>query len=127
MQRLRRPRGVISPFARAVQAIRTGRRDPKVASTRPSDCVHSSAFARRSVAGPDARCNTRPSSSNSMDLYANEDAKFTKWVTASGFLHESFVLVDVGVQGGEHRHWHLLGDHLVVHGFDALEEAVAQL
>jgi len=62
-----------------------------------------------------------------MDLYFNEDAKFTKWVTAAGLLHEPFVLVDVGVQGGEHRHWHLLGDHLVVHGFDALDEAVAQL
>jgi len=62
-----------------------------------------------------------------MDLYFNEGAKFTKWITAAGLLHEPFVLVDVGVQGGEHRHWRLLGDHLVVHGFDALEEAVAQL
>jgi FkbM family methyltransferase len=62
-----------------------------------------------------------------MDLYFNEGAKFTKWVTSAGFLQEPFVLIDVGVQGGEHRHWHLLGDHLVVHGFDALEEAVAQL
>ena len=62
-----------------------------------------------------------------MDLYFNKGAKFTKWVTAAGLLQEPFVLVDVGVQGGEHRHWHLLGDHLVVHGFDALEEAVTQL
>src|SRR5262249_48741910 len=62
-----------------------------------------------------------------MDLYANEDAKFTRWVTAAGLLQEPFVLVDVGVQGGEHRHWHILGDHLVVHGFDALEEAVTHL
>src|SRR5262245_30568448 len=62
-----------------------------------------------------------------MDLYFNEAAKFTRWVTAAGLLHEPFVLVDVGVQGGEHQHWHLLGDHLVVHGFDALEEAIAQL
>lgn len=62
-----------------------------------------------------------------MDLYFNEAAKFTRWVTAAGVLQEPFVLVDVGVQGGEHQHWNLLGDHLVVHGFDALEEAIMQL
>jgi FkbM family methyltransferase len=62
-----------------------------------------------------------------MDLYFNADAKFTKWAVTAGVLKEPFVLVDVGVQGGEHEHWHLLGDHLVVHGFDALEEAVTEL
>src|SRR5262245_12693020 len=43
------------------------------------------------------------------------------------FLREPFVLVDVGVQGGEDPSWHRLGDYLIVHGFDAIEEAIEQL
>lgn len=42
-------------------------------------------------------------------------------------LRDPFVLVDVGVQGGEHVRWQVLADHLVVHGFDAIQEAVAEL
>ena len=36
-----------------------------------------------------------------MDLALNEQPDFTKWVVGEGLLREPFVLVDVGVQGGE--------------------------
>ena len=62
-----------------------------------------------------------------MDLHFNTDAAFTRWSVDSGSLHEPFVLVDVGVQGGENPRWHLLGDHLVVYGFDAIEEVIEGL
>ena len=62
-----------------------------------------------------------------MNLFTNANAAFTDWVVKAGFLREPFVLVDVGVQGGESRSWHRLGDYLVVHGFDAIEEAIEQL
>src|ERR1051325_6429342 len=59
-----------------------------------------------------------------MELQSNREAHFTKWVIAEGLLKTPFVLVDVGVQGGENERWHALGDHLVVHGFDAIQEVV---
>jgi FkbM family methyltransferase len=62
-----------------------------------------------------------------MDLAFNSVAQFTRWVVKTGGLHEPFVLVDVGVQGGENPRWHILGDFLVVHGLDAIEEVVASL
>ncbi len=62
-----------------------------------------------------------------MDLYFNSAAPFTRWVVASGHLRESFVVVDVGVQGGENPRWHLLGEHLVVHGIDAIKEVIEEL
>src|SRR5262245_45967177 len=62
-----------------------------------------------------------------MDLALNEQADFTRWVAGEGFLREPFVLVDVGVQGGENQRWQPLGDHLVVHGFDPIEEVVREL
>ena len=62
-----------------------------------------------------------------MDFCFNEDAHFTRWVATAGLIEEPFVLVDVGVQDGEHARWHLLGDYLVVHGFDALDEAIDPL
>jgi len=62
-----------------------------------------------------------------MDLHFNINAAFTKWVVTSGALHEPFVVVDIGVQGGENPRWHLLGDHLTVHGFDAIKEVVETL
>jgi FkbM family methyltransferase len=37
------------------------------------------------------------------------------------------VVVDVGVQGGTHPRWELLGDHLIIHGFDAISEVVDEL
>jgi len=36
-----------------------------------------------------------------MDLGFNRKAEFTKWVVSAGLLTEPFVLIDVGVQGGE--------------------------
>jgi FkbM family methyltransferase len=62
-----------------------------------------------------------------VELSYNLDARFTQWVAEEGHLEEPFVLVDVGVQNGEHKRWHQLGDRLIVHGFDAIEEVVDQL
>ena len=62
-----------------------------------------------------------------MNLFTNANAEFTNWVVKAGLLREPFVLVDVGVQGGESPSWHRLGDYLVVHGLDAIEEAIDQL
>jgi FkbM family methyltransferase len=62
-----------------------------------------------------------------MDLALNRKAEFTNWVVSAGLLTESFVLIDVGVQGGENIRWRPLGDHLVVHGFDPIEEVVQEL
>jgi FkbM family methyltransferase len=62
-----------------------------------------------------------------MDLHFNTNSAFTDWIVGSSALHEPFVVVDVGVQGGENPRWHRLGDHLVVHGFDAIKEVVDDL
>ena len=62
-----------------------------------------------------------------MELHSNTRAEFTKWVVRNGLLTTPFVLVDVGVQGGEAERWQTLGDHLVLHGFDAIEEVVDEL
>jgi FkbM family methyltransferase len=62
-----------------------------------------------------------------MDLLYNDDPCFTKWLVRAGLLRESFVLIDVGVLGGENPRWHVLGDHLIVHGFDAIKEKVDEL
>ena len=61
------------------------------------------------------------------ELAFNQNPRFTKWLAKSDALHEPFVLIDVGVLGGENPRWHFLGDHLVVHGFDAAKEAVEDL
>src|SRR6476469_9963395 len=62
-----------------------------------------------------------------MDLAVNHNAKFTNWVVSRGLLTEPFVLIDVGVQGGEHIRWRPLDDCLIVHGFDPIEELVQKL
>lgn len=62
-----------------------------------------------------------------MDLHFNTRSAFTRWVVKSGHLAEPFVVVDIGVQGGENPRWHLLGDYLVVYGFDAIEEVIDEL
>jgi len=62
-----------------------------------------------------------------VDLAVNYNAKFTKWVVSTGLVTEPFVLIDVGVQGGEHIRWRPLDDYLIVHGFDPIEEAVQKL
>ena len=62
-----------------------------------------------------------------VDLAFNHHAEFTKWVVNRGLLTEPFVLIDVGVQAGEHIRWRPLDDYLIVHGFDPIEEAVQEL
>jgi FkbM family methyltransferase len=61
------------------------------------------------------------------DLWFNATSGFTRLVVQSGLLRESFVVIDVGVQGGAHPRWNLLGDYLVFHGFDAIAEVIAEL
>jgi FkbM family methyltransferase len=62
-----------------------------------------------------------------IDLYFNIRPEFTNWVVRSNFLQEPFVVIDVGVLGGENPRWHLLREHLVVHGFDAIKEVIEEL
>src|SRR5207245_11770420 len=62
-----------------------------------------------------------------MNLCFNRDARFTKWVIRQDRRREPFVVIDIGVQGGESPRWGLLRDHLVLHGFDAIKEVVEQL
>ena len=62
-----------------------------------------------------------------MDLALNHNAKFTKWVVSRGLVTEPFVLIDVGVQGGEDIRWRTLDDCLIVHGFDPIEEVIQEL
>jgi FkbM family methyltransferase len=62
-----------------------------------------------------------------MDLACNRNPEFTKWVVTVGLLTEPFVLIDVGAQGGENIRWRPLGDCLIVHGFDPIEEVVKDL
>jgi FkbM family methyltransferase len=62
-----------------------------------------------------------------MDLALNHNARFTKWVVSRGLVTEPFVLIDVGVQGGEHARWRPLDDYLIVHGFDPIEEVTQEL
>ena len=62
-----------------------------------------------------------------MDLYNHEAPAFTAWVVAFKLLREPFVIVDVGVQGGEHPRWSNLGDFAHVYGFDPIEEVIADL
>jgi len=62
-----------------------------------------------------------------MDIFFNTNPEFTQWMVSTGALHETFVVIDVGVLGGESPRWQFLGDHLVVHGFDAIEEVIDDL
>jgi FkbM family methyltransferase len=62
-----------------------------------------------------------------MDLYHHDQPPFTLWVIEDGLLHEPFVVIDVGVQGGEHPRWELLGDQVRVYGFDAISEAIDRI
>jgi FkbM family methyltransferase len=59
-----------------------------------------------------------------LDLYHHDRPPFTRWVIENGLLHEPFVVIDVGVQAGEHPRWALLGDQVRVYGFDAIQEVV---
>jgi FkbM family methyltransferase len=62
-----------------------------------------------------------------MDLYNNEAPAFTPWVIANKLLQEPFVIVDVGVQGGEHPRWKNLGEFGHVYGFDPIDEVIVGL
>jgi hypothetical protein len=44
------------------------------------------------------------------ELYHNVTPLFTQWVVQTGYLHEPFVVIDVGVQGGLHPRWEYLGN-----------------
>jgi FkbM family methyltransferase len=63
----------------------------------------------------------------SVDLHFNTRSAFTRWIVSAGHLRQPFVVLDVGVQGGENPRWHLLGDHLVVYGLDAIKEVIEDL
>ena len=62
-----------------------------------------------------------------MDLYHNPTPSFTQWVTEHGLLHEPFVVVDIGVQGGPHPRWNYLGRYAHFYGFDPIGEVVDEL
>lgn len=62
-----------------------------------------------------------------MELCCSTENRMTKFLVSTGALTTSFVLVDVGVQGGISPRWNALQDHLTVYGFDLLEEAIAPL
>lgn len=63
-----------------------------------------------------------------MDLIFNTDARFTKWAVDAGPPGEPLVVIDVGVQGGEHVRWDVFGeDRVVVYGFDAIREVIDRL
>jgi FkbM family methyltransferase len=62
-----------------------------------------------------------------VDLYHNPTPLFTQWVTEHGLLHEPFVVVDIGVQGGPHPRWNYLGRDAHIYGFDPIGEVIDEL
>jgi FkbM family methyltransferase len=62
-----------------------------------------------------------------MDLYHHSNPSFTQWVVAEGLLAEPFVVIDIGVQGGEHPRWQFLGPYAEIHGFDPIAEVIDEL
>jgi len=62
-----------------------------------------------------------------MDLYHHSNPPFTEWVVAEGLLTEPFVVIDIGVQGGEHPRWQFLGRFAEIHGFDPIAEVIDEL
>jgi FkbM family methyltransferase len=61
------------------------------------------------------------------DLWLNAQCEFTKWVVQQALLRESFVVVDVGAQGGTTPRWNPLGDYLILYGFDPIAEVISEL
>ena len=59
-----------------------------------------------------------------MDLYHNAIPFFTHWVMHNDYLHEPFVIIDVGVQGGPHPRWEYLGNRAHIYGFDPISEVI---
>jgi FkbM family methyltransferase len=70
---------------------------------------------------------TRRKGTDHMDFALNSKPEFTKWVVNAGLVAEPFVLIDVGVQGGESIRWSPLGDYLTVYGFDPIAEVIDRL
>ena len=62
-----------------------------------------------------------------MDLYFNSDSPFTRWIIQQKLLHEPFIVIDIGCQGGEHPRWELLEDRLEFYGFDPIAEVIDEL
>jgi FkbM family methyltransferase len=62
-----------------------------------------------------------------MELYHNPTPFFTQWVVRTGYLHEPFVVIDVGVQGGPHPRWEYLGNCARIYGFDPISEVIEAL
>jgi FkbM family methyltransferase len=61
------------------------------------------------------------------EIYHNETPFFTEWVIDRGYLHEPFVVIDVGVQGGPHVRWQCLGSCARIYGFDPISEVIESL
>src|SRR5262249_27254557 len=99
---------------------------PPVSSLRRSGRVDG--FGPPTPTAPsEAACVPAQATRMDVDLALNNNAAFSKWVVNRGLLTEPFVLIDVGVQGGEHIRWRPLDDCLIVYGFDPIEEAVQKL
>lgn len=62
-----------------------------------------------------------------MDLYHHPNPSFTRWVVEKELLAERLVVIDIGVQGGEHPRWQFLGPYVEVHGFDPIVEVIDEL
>jgi FkbM family methyltransferase len=62
-----------------------------------------------------------------MDLYHNTTPFFTHWVIRKDYLHEPFVIIDVGVQGGPHPRWEYLANRAHIYGFDPISEVIESL
>jgi FkbM family methyltransferase len=62
-----------------------------------------------------------------MDLYHHSSPPFTSWIIQNQLLHEKYVVIDIGCQGGEHPRWSLLGDLVEFHGFDPIREEIENL
>jgi FkbM family methyltransferase len=62
-----------------------------------------------------------------MDLYHNATPFFTHWVIRNDYLHEPFVIIDVGVQGGPHPRWEYLKNRAHIYGFDPISEVIESL
>jgi FkbM family methyltransferase len=62
-----------------------------------------------------------------MDLYHHQNPLFTKWIVHNRLLHEPYVVIDIGCQGGAHPRWGFLGEFLDWHGFDPIAEVINEL
>ena len=62
-----------------------------------------------------------------LDICFNSNCRFTRWAVAEGLAFEPLVVVDIGVAGGEHPRWRVLGDKVEIYGFDAIQEVIDDL